>query len=155
MSDTQRSVTVTMKSGAGYDDWWAVFRGANHEIYDDVSVFFGLERESVANLSLHELVTEASKLAQGTSMITRELGATVVPASQPATTGEDPWAAAQTTAALPAASAGAATALLEQVAACQTTDELKRLWATNQAAFADQAVMDAWKARGRAIKQAV
>ncbi|MGW1258441.1 hypothetical protein ACWD5Q_25490 [Streptomyces sp. NPDC002513] len=42
-------------------------------------------------------------------------------------------------------------ALLEQIEACRTIDELKRLWAENQAAFSDSAVMDAWKARGRVL----
>ncbi|WP_327175486.1 hypothetical protein OG599_09305 [Streptomyces sp. NBC_01335] len=154
MSDTQRSVTVTVKSGKDYDSWWAVFRGATFEVYDDVTTFFGFDSETVTSLSLHELVGEASQLAQGSALITRQLGATAIPAPKPAAAGEDPWVAAQATDASPAASAGAATALLEQVAACRTTEELKRLWATNQAAFADQAVMDAWKARGRAIKQA-
>ncbi|MGZ2360715.1 hypothetical protein LRE75_29220 [Streptomyces sp. 372A] len=154
MSDTQRSVTVTVKSGKEYDSWWAVFRGATYEVYDDVIMFFGFDSETVTNLSLHELVDEASKLAHGSALITRQLGATPIATPQAAAAGEDPWAAAQATTAAPAQSAGSATALLEQVAACQTTDELKRLWATNQAAFADQAVMDAWKSRGRAIKQA-
>ncbi|MGC4928092.1 hypothetical protein [Streptomyces sp. DT117] len=155
MSETQRSVTVTVKSGTDYDAWWAVFRGATYEVYDDLSAFFGFDSESVTNLNLHELVSEASKLAQGTALITRELGATPLPAPLPAAEG-DPWAAASQSAPSPgpASAQGAAAALLEQVAACTTTDELKRLWASNQGAFDDQAVMDAWKARGRALKRA-
>ncbi|MFI2674004.1 hypothetical protein ACH5AU_31360 [Streptomyces albidoflavus] len=154
MSDTQRSVQVTVKSGREQDDWWAVFRGANHEVYDDLSVFFGLDSENVTNLSLHELVSEASKLAQGAALITKGLGATPIPAPQPS--AGDPWTEAAHPAAPAEVSAAqdSTTALLDQVAACATTEELKRLWATNQAAFADQAVMDAWKARGRALKGA-
>ncbi|MEU0739274.1 hypothetical protein [Streptomyces sp. NPDC006134] len=151
MSDIHRSVTVTVKSGKNHDDWWAVFRGTSYEVYEDVATFFGFERESVTNLSLHELVNEASKTAQGVATFVRELGATIVPSPKPAAPSEDPWAAAQAAPA-PSHEQGPASALLEQIAACQTTDELKKLWATNQQAFADQAVMDAWKARGRALK---
>ncbi|MFJ8583572.1 hypothetical protein ACIRD2_02790 [Streptomyces sp. NPDC093595] len=151
MSDTQRSVTVTIKSGPERDDWAAAFKGAAYEVYDDVATFFGFERESVTTLSLHELVSEASKTAQGVATVVRDLGATVVPSAQPAAPGEDPWAAAQTA---PAREQGSAASLLEQINACATTDDLKRLWARNQDAFADQAVMDAWKARGRALKAA-
>ncbi|MFI7315493.1 hypothetical protein [Streptomyces venezuelae] len=155
MSDTQRCVTVTIKAGPGGDDWWAAFRGASYEVYDDVATFFGFERESVTTLNLHELVTEATKTAQGVSTLVRDLGATVVPSAQPAASGEDPWAAAQASPAQPPArDQGTAASLLEQINACTSTDELKRLWATNQDAFADQAVMDAWKARGRALKAA-
>lgn len=147
MADQGRSVTVTIKYGKSHDDSWAVFRGAAYEVYDDIVAFFSLDGKSVAELSLHELVVEAGQLAQSTTTVAKGLDARIVP--QPAQKSDAAWKAAE---ASPAASQGGASAVLDQIAACATVDELRHLWATNQKAFADQAVMDAWKARGRVLK---
>ncbi|MFJ1932606.1 hypothetical protein ACIOGZ_08000 [Kitasatospora sp. NPDC088160] len=138
MADEGR-ITVTIKYGKSLDDSWAVFRGSAEQVEQDIASFFGLNCESVTNLSLSELVVEATQAAQSTAAIVRGLGARIIP--QPASGPTPP----QDT---------ATGGLLEQIERCASTDALKALWATNQAAFADQAVMDSWKARGRALKAA-
>ncbi|MEV5136233.1 hypothetical protein AB0K71_15815 [Streptomyces syringium] len=143
MTGEGRSVTVTITCGAASDDPQLSFRGATVEVHEDIASCFGFERKSVSNLTLHELVAEAGQLAQGTSAVMRGLpGARVVPhGEQQASQGDAPPVESQPT----------ANPLLEQIAACATVDDLRRLWATNQNAFSDTAVMDAWKARGRAL----
>ncbi|MGW6745433.1 hypothetical protein ACWGDX_32625 [Streptomyces sp. NPDC055025] len=146
MADEGRSITVTIKYGRGHDDSWAVFRGSPTEVRKDIEAFFSLDGKSVADLSLHELVVEAGQIAQSTTTVAKGLNARIVPQTAPEPT------AARKAAEAPASAQSMANAVLEQIAACKNTEELRRLWATNQTAFGDQAVMDAWKARGRALK---
>ncbi|NEA50468.1 hypothetical protein [Streptomyces sp. SID10815] len=100
----------------------------------------------MAGLSIHELVVEAGQIAQSTTTIVKGLDARIVPQPSPSSSS------ARKTAEATPAKQSAAGAVLEQIEACTTTDDLRRLWATNQAAFGDEAVMNAWKARGRVLK---
>ncbi|MFG3223243.1 hypothetical protein ACGF07_00460 [Kitasatospora sp. NPDC048194] len=138
MADEGR-ITVTIKYGKGHDDSWAVFRGSAEVIQRDIVDFFGMDGKSVTGLPVSDLVVEAARAAQATSMVVKGLDARIIPS---------PLTPTAPVVAVPSAG------LLEQIERCATTDALKELWATNQAAFSDQAVMDAWKARGRALKAA-
>ncbi|MEU9044087.1 hypothetical protein AB0D63_20770 [Kitasatospora sp. NPDC048343] len=143
MADEGR-ITVTIKYGKGFDDSWVVFRGSAETVQQDIVDFFGLDGKSVAGLAPSELVVEATRTAQATTTIVKGLDARIIPAPAVAAAPKPP-----------ASTAEAPGGLLEQIAQCASTDDLKRLWATNQAAFSDSSVMDAWKARGRALKAAV
>lgn len=139
-------ITVTIKYGKGYDDSWAVFRGTAETIQQDIVTYFGLDGKSVSDLTPSELVVEATRTAQAATMIVKGLDARIIP--QPASTAPAP-------ASPPAkSSAESPGGLLEQIEQCASAEALKQLWATNQGAFKDPAVMDAWKARGRALKGA-
>ncbi|MFD7738074.1 hypothetical protein [Kitasatospora sp. NPDC059800] len=135
MADEGR-ITVTIKYGKSSDDSWVVFRGSAEQVEKDLGLFFGLDCESVTSLSLSELVVEATRAAQSTTAIVRGLDARIIPQSP---------SAASSRAAAPGG-------LLEQIERCASTDALKALWVAHQAAFADEAVLTAWKARGRALK---
>ncbi|MFI9228965.1 hypothetical protein [Streptomyces rimosus] len=149
MADEGRSITVTIKYGKGYEDSWVTFRGAPEAIPGDIVSFFGLDCDTLAELTPSELVVEATHTAQGAMHVVRGLDARIVP-SRPAETADAPRKAAQA-----AAKPDTTTqALLDQIQACQSADALKRLWAENQAAFGDEGVMNAWKARGRALAAA-
>jgi hypothetical protein len=138
-----RSITVTVKYGASVDDSQISFHGAAYEVYDDIATCFGLDRNSVTSLSLHELVAEVGQIAQSTRTVMKGLGGHIVPqGGGQAETPRDAITPGQ-----------GENAVLQQIAACETVDELRRLWAANQAAFSDPAVMDAWKARGRSLKR--
>ena len=148
MTDTpwdasSRETGVTIKAGKGYDDSWFTFRGKPEDIKADIIAFFGLDSASVSSLTAHEVAVNARKIAQGLGAVGVKLGGEVVAAGKaeevlPSTTPED--------------KADAPNPLLAQIEACKSTDELKRLWAENQAAFADQTITAAWKARGKALK---
>ncbi|MFF4054596.1 hypothetical protein ACFYZ0_02230 [Streptomyces sp. NPDC001708] len=161
MSET----TVTIKYGKGYDDTWAVFRGSASEIRADIMEFFGMDPATQAGLSLSSIVTNATQIAHGKALIATALGATVVEetASEPAKPTNDPWAAAS--AAQSGASPSSASVaepkkedpnawILGEIEKQTTVDGVKRLWANNQAFFSDPAVMAAWKAKGKALKEA-
>lgn len=164
-----RETTVTIKYGKGYEESWAVFKGSPVEVREDIIDYFGLPRESVAGaMTLHQLVTTVTQIAHGTNTAAASLGAvsiaapstttTAAPAqSAPAASNEDPWdLAARQADKMDSARGGSPTEnpMLQRIADCKTTDDLRKLWATNQAAFSDSGVMDAWKARGRALKAA-
>ncbi|MFC9736656.1 hypothetical protein ACFVKC_01905 [Streptomyces noursei] len=137
---------MTIKYGKGHEDSWVTFRGTPGAVFEDIASFFGFDCETLTGLVPSDLVIEATQAAQGATHVVRGLDARIVP-SQPAPQAGDPWTATQE----PTKAQSGSNALLEQINACHTTDELKRLWAENQSAFGDQAVMDAWKARGRSL----
>lgn len=167
-----RELTITLKYGKSYDDSWAVFKGTPNEVRDDIVSFFGFNRESVAELTLNDLVVEATNLAHGKGNAARFLSAVTIPASEapppaPASaSSEDPWAAAGVTdngppwdthpveevkpAAQPKAEDPDAW-ILGEIENQTSVAGLKRLWAENQSMFNDK-VLAAWKAKGRALK---
>ncbi|WJN62656.1 hypothetical protein [Streptomyces phage phiScoe10] len=167
-----RSLTVTIKYGKGYEETWAVFKGSPDEIRADIVTYFGFQRDSVTELTLSELVVEATSLAHGKGNIARFLGGTIIPPSEhnappqtPPASTEDPWAAAtggqQTSAWSDAGTSQSAQPdadpnayILGEIEKQSSVDGLKRLWAENQSFFSDDAVMAAWKAKGKALKAA-
>ncbi len=150
---SERSTTVTIKYGKGYEETWAVFRGTTEELREDIVAYFGLDGASVAAMTLSELVVNVTNLAHGKGNVAATLGATAIPSSTSEAAqaeGSDPWAAASASPTTPAAEP-AVNPIFEAIKGCTTRDELKRLWAENQPQFADAAVMDAWKARGKEL----
>ncbi|WP_329289584.1 hypothetical protein [Streptomyces pseudovenezuelae] len=161
MSET----TVTIKYGKGYDDTWAVFRGSASELRADILEFFGMDPATQAGLSLSSIVTNATQVAHGKALIATALGATVVEetTSEPAKPTDDPWAAASAAQSGPwSGSASVAETkkedpnawILGEIEKQTTVDGVKKLWAANQSFFSDPAVMAAWKAKGKALKEA-
>ncbi|MFF3017132.1 hypothetical protein [Streptomyces sp. NPDC057939] len=142
MPEEALSITIKVPCGEGETAPQVAFRGNASGLREELGSFFGLESKSVTTLTLHEILVEVSQLARSAEAISSGLGARVVP-----------QASAPTPPAPQGGPAGSpASAVLEQIAACQTADELRRLWAANQAAFAESVVMDAWKARGRTLQ---
>lgn len=164
-----RAVTVTIKYGAGYDQTWVSFSGLVDEVRDDIAAFFGLVCETETKLTVSDLVVNATTTAHAVAQVATNLGGTVIEArsqpsantaqpAQPATSatanaaGPDPW----TQAAQPrdAAAASEPNPLLGLIDKASDLRALQRLWADNQAAFADPAMLAAWKAKGRALQAA-
>jgi hypothetical protein len=155
-----RGITITIKYGKSYDDTWAVFHGTLDDVRADICAFFGIASTSKTELTLSELVVNATGIAHGIGALASELGAVVIasgqadaaPADQAAPGRSDPWTQVGATPAEPAAPAEPQPhpllALIEQA---PTVRALELLWVENQDAFADPAVMAAWKARGRAL----
>lgn len=153
---TTNGTTVTIKYGKGYEETWVSFRGSNEDVRKDIVGYFGLaDSASVADLTLSELVVNATNLAHGKGNVAALLGGTVIPSS--GTTNDEAqsdtraaaWAQAEQQASEPAVNP-----VLAQIEACSTVDELKLLWAENQAAFSDADVEAAYKAKGKALTSA-
>ncbi|SNS50811.1 hypothetical protein [Actinacidiphila glaucinigra] len=152
------TIGVTIKYGKSYEDTWAVFRGTVAQVRALIIDYFGFESKGVTGLSLSDLVVNATNLAHGKGNIAAILDARIIPSDAPPSAPEsapadDPWAAASASQPEQKTENGSAW-ILGEIEKQSTLDDLKKLWAANQAMFADAAVMAAYKARGRALKSA-
>ncbi|WP_394615867.1 hypothetical protein JNUCC0626_40055 [Lentzea sp. JNUCC 0626] len=155
-----RHITVTIKYGKDYEGSQAIFSGQVGEVREDICAFFGVECESLSNLSLNDIVVDMTSLAHGVSNLASILGAVAVgspPATETVTEpapGEDVWAGADTSTPPWPTDKPAENPLLAQIKTAPSIPDLQRIWAENQAAFANGDLMDAYKQRGRALKAA-
>lgn len=153
-----RGVTVTIKYGKGYEETWAVFRGTVSQVREDIISYFGVDGASVASLTLSELVVNVTNLAHGKGNAAALLGGVVLGSVPSGDTAAAEAAALGTPASDPWASVESNTVtehpLLARIKAATNVEELKLLWADNQAAFSDENVMAAWKQRGQALQAA-
>lgn len=158
---SERSTTVTIKYGKNYDDTWAVFKGAPIEVRQDIVDYYGLAPER--EWTLNDVVLAATQAAHGLGAIVNGFGGAtrsedgtvqtaVVPIAESSSGSSDVWDQASSTPAEPAAPA--VNPLLAQIAGVANVADLKRMWAENQAEFADPEIMAAWKARGKALQTA-
>jgi hypothetical protein len=160
MSDPRgRGITVTIKYGRGYQDTWAVFHGSVDDVRADLTDFFGLASASETDLTLSDLVVNATAVAHGVGNIASALGGVVIaseaagpvvtePSAPDSTERPDPWKQADATA---PPQEPEPDPVLTQIQQAPTVRALELLWVENQAAFAEPAVMAAWKARGREL----
>jgi hypothetical protein len=145
------TIGVTIKYGKGYEDTWAVFRGSVRQVRDLICDYFGFECKDETSLSLSALVVNATNLAHGKGNIASILDARIISETPNDAPANDPWAAASASEPeQPTANKSAW--ILGEIERAPSLDELKKLWAANQAMFDDPAVMAAYKARGRALK---
>lgn len=148
------TIGVTIKYGKGYEDTWAVFRGSVRQVRELICDYFGFECKDVTTLSLSDLVVNATNLAHGKGNVASILDARVIPDVAPEQApANDPWAAASSSRAS-TESGNPSAWILDEITRQTTIADLQKLWAANQAMFADPAVMTAYKARGRALKNA-
>ncbi|MFI5840527.1 hypothetical protein ACIA8K_12545 [Catenuloplanes sp. NPDC051500] len=149
---------VIIKYGKGYEDTWATFEGTVDEVRQEVSSYFDMDPNETAGLSVSALVLNATNLAHAKGNLGATLGAQAIPASTPATRPSGPRGAAAWDAADSApADKGPSPVehMTKRIAEIGDVDALKRLWAENQELFAaESTMMDAWKARGRALSAA-
>lgn len=156
-------ITVTMKYGKGFEDPWGVFRGTVEAVRENIIAYFGFDGAKLAGNTLNEIVVMATAHAHGMRTAGASLGATTIPrqSTSTETTGtatvetEQPAASNVWGDDTEADSADAVNPLFAQVEAIASIDDLKRLWAENQAAFAEGELLEAYKAKGKALKAAV
>jgi hypothetical protein len=145
--NAEGEVSVTFKHDGKYEAPWIVFRGTPEWVENAI-------KESSAQLLTTALeFDKASKAEYG---VTSKLGGTVIKREQKrsstsANVDTDATSSEQQTA--EAGQQEATNPLTAQIAAINTVDDLKRLWAENQEAFKDGDLMDAWKARGKELSK--
>lgn len=150
MSITDHGITVTIKYGKAYDDSWAVFKGPNTtDVRFQILEYFGVSDDDTIHLTLHELVTDVTKVAQGTATAARVLDAVAINPN-PRETNIHPWAGLKEELAAEAA-VHPHQRVLDLIGQQTSIDDLRAVYAKNQAAFADEEVMDAYKARGKEL----
>lgn len=165
MTINDHGITVTIKYGKSYDDTWAVFKGADLQVVRiQITDYFGLDDDVVKDLTLHELVLNATEVAHGTRTAVQALDAVAIPVRKGSP--EHPWAGLGDEPRLSDAAiahrADNAKYLstehpfqyvLDAFAAAGDTKELQKVWSTNQAAFKDESVVAAYKARGKELQK--
>lgn len=167
MSDphTPRDVGVTLKfpesKRYANDNPWITFRGTPQSIREDILAVMGWNPAD-NELGLAALVLNAQREVTALATVANGMGGRVIsegsgkpagPAWEAAAGGSsDPWAA-------PAADKPPSKSeaeieverLTAEVAATTTVADLQQLWARNQEAFKDAALMEAYKAKGKAL----
>lgn len=151
-----RGITVTIKWGKGYEEPWLVFHGLAREVREDIIAAFGFDGESVADLTLAELVVNAKQAAHGTGRVASQLGGRVISQGQAkpaAPTEEDAWSKAEQEPAAPAEPE--VNPLYAEIEKQPSVAALQRLWAENKDAFtAEPELMVAYKVKGKALSSA-
>ena len=150
-------IGITIKTGKGYDDTWLTFTGSPVQVRTLIKETFDLDD---TDLTLFEVVANATKVAHGVTTAVSMLKGTVVPpasspkGSVPDEAQQDVWAAADESPVNPY------DALLVAIDKCADVNSLKRLYADNKEKFtADtdhaKTAKAAWQAKGKALQQKV
>jgi len=138
----------TIKFGAGYDAPWATLEGT----YDEVEA----EAQRIVEGTLPELIAEVSQRMQGAFLLT---GKSTTTGGVGAKTMKDTRAKAKATKAAEAAAEEPAgepaeeNPLIAAIHAATTKAQLGDIWAKNQKALKDPALMDVMKARSASLAQ--
>jgi hypothetical protein len=134
-----KQVTVTVKAGSGYDVPWIVFNGAPEDIKQQIILTFGFGAHEALELTLAELVVQATLSFQSQFVVARDLGGKVLgherlDEGQAATAAETRQQIAESVAS-PDEATPLDDPLLAEIAEAESKDELTNIWKRNQAAF--------------------
>lgn len=161
MSDphSEGGISVTIKGnepGGKFNDakvpgTWIVFHGSPARVKEQIIEVFSLTEE--LDRPLFDIVNEATELFKASGTVTGQLGGRVLSDGQ---SSGPAWQEAQSSPATPAAPEKTdeekqVERLTAEVEKATSGDELKQLWARNQEAFKNEGLMDAWKAKGKAL----
>ncbi|WP_018728536.1 hypothetical protein [Salinispora pacifica] len=159
-----RGLQVTIKYGKGHEETWVSFAGSREEIHEDIVEYFDLDPDSLAGLSLSDVVVSATNLAHAKGNLAGALGATVIPPGREYTPAAqsrpqgDVWNAVGQAVQAGATESAEPTEpkrpMLALIEAEKTENGLKRLYAEHPTEFRDAGLLEAWKARGRALRAA-
>lgn len=155
MADTfdYSPVTYTMKGGKGYEEPWVVFHGTPDAIRENALAIFGMEQEQFAGVATSDVLSELNEIFNGTRQVMKTLGGSTVKPSEEVkpSAGHDPWASEPTPDSNEANADDPVDKMLERIEAVTDVAALKSLWAKNKELFNDSRLMDAYKAKGKAL----
>lgn len=145
-------VSVTIKFGSDKDAPWVVFHGTMQQVRAQIIASFAYD-DTANEWTDAELVTQATKTAAGLMVATSGLGGT--PISGGRRGGSSAFAAArEKTESAPPAEPEPELTLAQRIEACESVPDLQALWVENAAAIQSEGLVDAWKARGKALTTA-
>lgn len=150
------SVTIKYPKPKYQDAPWGVFHGNPSEVREDIIAAFGFDGESVADLTLHEVVLKAQEAVQGAGNVANSLGGKVLSQGGEKAAGgpsSGAWSQAGSQKSSEPEQPEDPTAWLKvEIDKATTKDGLKRLWADNQAAFNEHPeLLELWKAKGKSL----
>lgn len=151
MSDpyTRGGMSVTLKAD-GKDGTWVVYHGTPEQIREQILATFEIEESKDA--PLFDLINEATRIYKAAGNVSSGLGGRVVSSSKQADKpAGSAWEQASNAPAEPEVDPNVAR-LEGEIEGAASVDALKELYARNVAVFESNAdLMDAWKAKGRAL----
>lgn len=129
------------------DNPWITFRASDASTMKaHVVATFGLDAEEAVGLTLFDVVLNAQKIATKVGGVSTSMGGTIISTTPAGSSDRASVADA------PAAEPEGPHPLLAEIEAQTSVPDLQNLWARNKAAFdADEALMDAYKAKGRSL----
>lgn len=144
--DAEGTCVATFKGGKGYEEPWLVLRAGSAEtLRVRIIAAFDLDGDE---LSLVEAIHNANVKFHAMSAIGNTLGGRVV---QPARSGNDAWAAAESAATEPTEPADPNAAMLTEIETATTVDQLKLFWVNNNPL--NEVVEAAWRAKGKSLQE--
>lgn len=162
MTDTvtrAEGVSITIKTGKGYEDSWLGFTGNPATVKATLIETFGLTDQD--DLTLYEVVANATQVAHGVTRAVTALKGTVIP-SAPSGADEAQATAGQPVSDAPAEEVEDADPYVAMTKLINAENinvaTLRQLYADNDALFtADtdeaKALKKTWQARGKALQQ--
>jgi hypothetical protein len=141
-------VSVTIKFGTDKDAPWVVFHGTMPQVRKQIIESFAFGEDG-AEWTDAELVTQATKAAGGLMAATSGLGGTPV-----SRRSSGAYAAARAQQTAPPAEPEPELTLAQKIEACASVPDLQALWVENSAAIQSEGLVDAWKAKGKALTAA-
>ncbi len=159
MTDTvtrAEGVSITIKTGKGYEDTWLGFTGTVSSVQMDIIEAFGLADQE--GLTLYEIVANATQVAHGVTRAVTALKGTVIP-SAPSGADEAQQTTQEAADVTPQEDVDPYVEMTRLINAENiTVATLRQLYADNDALFtADtdeaKALKKAWQARGRDLQK--
>ena len=151
------SVTLKFPESARYkaDNPWMVFHGSPASIREDIIASFGMDADG-GGLTLPELVQEAQTIVTAMANAASGLGGRVLSEGRGKGSAWSQAQSGQRAEKAPEKSDAELEAerLLGEVEKVTSVADLQQLWARNQEAFKADALMAAYKARGKALSAA-
>lgn len=153
-------VSITIKTGKGYDDTWLGFTGTVESVRANIKATFDLDD---TDLTLFELVQNATSTAHGVATAVRALGGTVVAPPAPgkdeaqANVRPDAWAEAEAGESVESGNDPYVT-LAANIERQTDVTSLRRLYAEHKDLFtadseAAKAAKKAWQDKGQALSK--
>lgn len=143
---SEGAITVTLKSGKGYEAHWVVFRGNDvEEVRRNVSDYFDLDLSE--DLALNEVVQTAEQVLHAGANLGAALGAKPVKAEKPAAKK-----AAAKPKAEPEPQEDPVEALIAEMRAAVDTTKLRRIGVENKELLKDERARDAYKSIREELK---
>jgi hypothetical protein len=156
---SDHGLTVTFKHGKAYDDTWTVIKALSvSELRHDLLAYFDIDASAVEGLTTFELVTNLTGVVHGSSNAATMLGAVAIPQVDRASLEQtdNPWAGLDdddTKEETYLSTESPFQHLFDAMNAATDVKELQKVWATNQAAFQNEELMTAYKARGKELSK--
>lgn len=138
-------LSVTIKSGKGYDDSWTVVRGVPSEVKEALVEWYAIDEGTADKLVGQQVMTLATKISHGEQVVSTVLGGVPVEVSTKVSEkAEEPEPAPE--------EPQGPHPLVAEIEAAGSLEDLKRVYVKNKSSFTEQELKDAYNAKSKELK---